>query len=267
MFFVNIKEALPLLLSVKYKYGENTYFDYSKDPRPCHNVVFILDGYAEIATEREFLRLSSGEILFIPKGSLYSAKWYASPQAVFHALHFSFSPENDPLQGKILSVQKLSSDDFSELYGYITEIERFRFSQDEHAFFALSAFYRLCGVLLPRLTLSPEKNVNKTLAPAIRYIKQHYAEKFPVDRLAELCYLSPSRFYHLFKEQTGASPVTFKNKLAIDFVAQDLLYYPEKSISEIAKAHGFSEIVYFERLFKRFMKKSPSAYRKETKFV
>lgn len=102
----------------------------------------------------------------------------------------------------------------------------------------------------------------KTLAPAVYYLEQNYKKNVTVDELSKLCYLSPSRFFYLFKQQTGTSPIVYKNKIACQRSAQDLLNDKTKPIAEIAKEHGFSSVVYFERVFKKIMGKSPSVYRK-----
>lgn len=263
MFYVNPGEIFSVFLAVKYTHKQNAECDYSAEPRPCHNFVFMLNGEGMVCSNGENFRLRPGEILYIPKDSKYSAKWFASPEAAYHSLHFSFQPKFDPCKNKTIPVQILSACDFPKLYSLLLTIEKYQFSKDENSFFALSAFFEICGNLLPLAKISAELPVNQTLLPAVNYIERHYHREFSVDDLAALCYLSPSRFYYLFKKYTHVTPVEYKNKIAVQRAAQDLLYSKQTSITEIAAKHGFSSVIYFERLFKKTTGKSPSQYRKD----
>lgn len=263
MFYANPQDTFSLLSSIQYTHTQNTTYDYSKEPRPCHNFVFMLEGSALVESDGETYRMQAGDILFIPKNTTYLARWIAEPKAVFHSLHFSFHPKNDPLFNKNIPVQLLPNEDFERLYAHLKWIEEKQFSKNVDSFLVLSAFYAICGTLLTKAKINPVKTVNKTLSPALLYIQQNYAAQIEVETLAALCFLSPSRFHFLFKQQLGTSPIVYKNQLAIQHTAQDLLYNKEVSIREISEKHGFSSMIYFERLFKKIMGKTPSAYRKE----
>ena len=267
MIYAKIQEILSLLLSVQYTHNKNREYDYSTLPRPCHNLAFMLEGEALIELNTGVIRLKAGDILFIPKNTTYKAKWFASPKTVFHSLHFSFQPNNDPLANQNIPVQLLNNAHFKDLYVLLKEIEKYQFSKSTTSFLALSAFYKICGLLFEEIKLNKTSAAPKTLQPAITYIHQNYTKHFTVEHLANLCFLSPSRFYYLFKEQTGISPIVYKNKIAIQYSVQELLYNKELSIKEIAQKHGFVSSIYFERLFKKIMGKTPSQYRKEESLI
>ena len=263
MFNANTKEILSLLFAVKYTHTKYDTYDYSNNPRPCHNFVFMLEGEGVIITQDKRIPLRAGDILFIPKNTTYISHWLAQPKVVFHSLHFSFQPKTDPLLHHNIPIQLLPNGQFDALYALLKNIERYQFSKDIHSFLALSAFYELCGKLLCAITLLPARQMNKTILPALQYIERHYRSQISVESLASLCFISPSRFYYLFKQQTGVSPIVYKNQVAIQRAVQELLSNKEESIANIAKRHGFASLIYFERLFKKMMGKSPSLYRKE----
>ncbi|QPQ29740.1 helix-turn-helix transcriptional regulator [Lysinibacillus sp. JNUCC 51] len=63
-----------------------------------------------------------------------------------------------------------------------------------------------------------------------------------------------------FKKEVGISVMDFFNKLRID----KSLYYLEKTefpVHEIANQVGIHDSNYFSRLFKKYMKSSPTEYR------
>lgn len=266
MIKADLQCSLLFLLTVKYEYAKNEQYDYSAASRPCHNLVFMLCGSAEIVSENEKITLHAGELLYIPQGSYYSAKWIAEPKAVFHSLHFAFNAEHNPLQNRLAPVQKIDCNDFYELYSLVKKIAERRFLNGADGFFALSAFFELFGKISERIAVNEKQN-HTALSKAIKYIENNYKSKISVDKLAELCFLSTSRFYHLFKEKLGVSPIVYKNDVAIKHAAQELLYQPEKSIAAIAKDNGFSSVVYFERAFKKNIGKTPSEYRKYKRLI
>lgn len=263
MLISNTQETTPLLLSIQYTYTKNVRHDFTNQPRPCHNFVFMLEGEGVVLSNNKTFRLRSGDILFIPKNTTYQYNWIPNPKAVFHSLHFSFHAKNDPLLNKNIPVQTLDNTQFPELYRLLKEIEAYQFNKDLRFFFALSAFYKICGTLLNGIKINDCEPINKTISPAIAYIEQNYNAKISVNVLADLCFLSPSRFFYLFKQQTGNSPIAYKNKIAVQYAAQELLFNKDVSIKEIAERHGFSNFIYFERAFKKIIGKTPSQYRKE----
>ena len=266
MFYANRDEILSVLLAVKYTHKKDCEYDYFSEPRPCHNFVFMTEGAGEIESDGRTFTVRKGDILYIPKDSEYRAKWLASPVAEFHSLHFSFQPKFDPCKNKTIPVQKLPAENFSALYGELQTIEKYQYAKTADTFFALAAFFNLCGALLSVAEIAEESTVNQAILPAINYIERHYNRDFSTDKLAELCFLSTSRFYFLFKKYTALTPIEYKNKIAVQRAAQDLLYAKQTSIAEIAERHGFKSVIYFERVFKKATGKAPSHYRKSAAF-
>lgn len=267
MFYANPKEITSLLLAVKYTHAADTICDYSNEPRPCHNIAFILEGEGIVTANGKSFSLRPKDILYIPQNTTYTATWLARPKAVFRSLHFSFQPKHDPLAKKNIPVQVVPYDRFEEAYELLKEIEKAQYAKDEQSFLLLASFYKLCGELLPHIEAEDDYAKNSAIEPALSYLNRNYKKKISVQQLASLCFLSPSRFFYLFKEQTGTSPILYKNKLALQYAAQELLASPEKNIASVANAHGFRNLIYFERLFKKTTGKTPSQYRKEERLL
>jgi AraC-like DNA-binding protein len=200
--------------------------------------------------------------VFIPQNTTYSCLWQAKPIVAFHSLHFSFQPRFDPFFNTRLQIQTLPKECVPTLYEKTLRIQETQYEKNETSFFTLSTFFEICGLFLPHIHAS-ESAVNNTVAPAVAYIERHYRKKITVEQLAELCFLSPSRFHFIFKEQTGVSPIVYKNRVAVQYASQELLSSPDVPVAEIAGKHGFSSVIYFERLFKKITGKSPSQYRRE----
>ena len=113
------------------------------------------------------------------------------------------------------------------------------------------------------IKLSDSNNTITQMQKIVKYIKDNIAQPLDIDYLVEMSYLSRSRFYHVFKEYTGTSPIEFHNKGRMNVAKDYLTFYPEYSISKIASELGFNDSLYFSKLFKKEYGISPSQYRKE----
>ncbi len=86
-----------------------------------------------------------------------------------------------------------------------------------------------------------------------------YAQNNSLDRYAEYCHLSTSRFSHMFKAAMGITPLEYITSIRID-KAKELLANSDYTISEIADKTGFSSQNYFTRVFKKHVGVPPKEY-------
>jgi AraC family transcriptional regulator of arabinose operon len=125
---------------------------------------------------------------------------------------------------------------------------------------AMNAFERA----LLEIQSAGEEHAASRWDPRIRSIVEWLAtlprKDHECNALARRCGLSPSRFAHLFREETGTTPQQMLEKNRMD-VAGQLLLKTRLDIQEIAHEVGYDDALYFSRRFKRFHGKSPSEYR------
>lgn len=97
---------------------------------------------------------------------------------------------------------------------------------------------------------------------ALEYINANYRKELTVDDLAKECCLSPSRFIHLFKEQTG---ITFSNYLVQCKIeeAKSLLGGSNMSIYHVGYHSGFMSQSYFGSIFRKYTGMTPREYRRK----
>ena len=96
--------------------------------------------------------------------------------------------------------------------------------------------------------------------PALRYIRDRFAEPISVDCLATLCNVSKHYFCHVFKNVTQKSAMEYLREYRIK-VADVQLTNTEKSVSEIAADCGFESVAYFCRAYKNMYGISPGKRR------
>jgi AraC-like DNA-binding protein len=95
----------------------------------------------------------------------------------------------------------------------------------------------------------------------VHYIDQYYQRRITLQELAEYVHLHPNYLCQLFREQTGKTVFEHINWVRVHD-ASKLLRSTQLPISQIAVQCGFQNTNYFSRIFKQFLGRSPSAYRK-----
>lgn len=97
---------------------------------------------------------------------------------------------------------------------------------------------------------------------SLKYIDDNCMKKYSVSELCRHVNLSPSRFLHLFKEQTGLSPRDYWLQQRIGLVLK-LLTTTELSIPEIATELGFVDRTHLSRVIKANIGETPAEIRKK----
>lgn len=92
------------------------------------------------------------------------------------------------------------------------------------------------------------------------YIHANYRNEINLADLLDLTGMSRTTFTRLFLRHAGRCFSTHLNNLRLQAVCRDLLG-TSQSVSSVALAHGFTQLSFFNRLFRRELGMSPSAYR------
>ena len=99
----------------------------------------------------------------------------------------------------------------------------------------------------------------------LEYIESNYESKITLPQIAELAEMSKGYFCTKFKQMTGKNFTDYLNQLRIEKAVM-LLNQKESSVTDIALAVGFEDVNYFCRIFKKYMKQSPSSYQHRKHF-
>lgn len=136
----------------------------------------------------------------------------------------------------------------------------------------------MCGMLLVSIARrSREENAidlgrgwqggpSEQIRPALRYIREHYAQPLKVSEMAAASHLSESHFRRLFEQCMDRTPGDYLNyvrvRSACDYLLQD-----KYTVEEIAARVGYGSISTFYRNFNRFIGKSPFQWRKDKRIL
>jgi AraC-like DNA-binding protein len=92
------------------------------------------------------------------------------------------------------------------------------------------------------------------------YIHEHFDKNPDVNEIAAIVHLSTAAFCRYFKKQTDMTFTDFVNGFRINQAKTFLLQ--EASIAEVCYRVGYNSISYFNKLFKRQVGETPSAFKK-----
>ncbi|NLJ32176.1 MAG: AraC family transcriptional regulator [Clostridiales bacterium] len=94
---------------------------------------------------------------------------------------------------------------------------------------------------------------------AIRYIDFNYSSDIDINDIAASAGISRSYLYRLFMQHISMSPNEYLMRFRISKGAE-LLGSGRLSVGEVAYSTGFSDQLYFSRVFKKYMGMPPSRY-------
>jgi AraC-like DNA-binding protein len=104
----------------------------------------------------------------------------------------------------------------------------------------------------------------RNIETAIAYIHNHFDEPISLDEISQQAQISVNYFCTLFKQYTGQTIHRYINELRIH-KAKRLIEESDLNMSQIADLTGLGDIHAFSKIFKKFEKQTPSAFRRSIK--
>lgn len=162
-----------------------------------------------------------------------------------------------------------SREEYPDIYWLVTSIIDEMQKQELNYQFAVRGLMLTLVVRLLNIYIRQEGGAeiaysenSLAIAPALHYIRTNYMLDFPIDRLAEVCELSPTHFRRLFGSVMGFGPLEYLNRIRITH-ATTLLRTTEQPILDISEDVGFHSISSFNRHFSEIVGMTPSNYRRQ----
>ena len=107
----------------------------------------------------------------------------------------------------------------------------------------------------------PVRPAIEPIRRSLSHMEASYGEPITVADLAQMEFMSVSRYSALFRSCTGLAPKEYLIRLRMRS-AMEMLTRTNMSVSQIARAVGYEDPLYFSRLFKKHMGASPRAVRR-----
>lgn len=173
------------------------------------------------------------------------------------------------VNGNCSSFAKISPGENSYLF-MRDALEDIRKAETEKPdFFQLQVYSKMYGLFyelfsnrfIKILDVEMRSKKYRALLRVTHYIDEHYSEGVSLEEVAEATGISRYYVSHLFKELMDNTFVGYVNELRLNHAAM-LLVTTDSPIIEIASKSGFNNLSNFNRAFKMYFGKTPSAYRK-----
>lgn len=246
-----------------YIHGKGYVFDASLCPRPHYCMGFVLEGKGVFTDSEngESVTVSSGDIIFVPMGSRYVARWENEGASHYVSMHFVFECSDIFPQKNRYRFCSVKLDDTKKTKDVFLKMLAFSQANDIEKLTFLGDFYALLSQMLPQLSKKEALPTDSRLEMAIEYIEKNYREKISVEALAQASQMSVSRFFPYFKRALGVTPIDYVNNYRVSQAIILLMNGEGLSVEEISETVGFESSAYFRRVFKKTTGHSPRRYR------
>lgn len=229
-------------------------------------ILYVAGGAGEAILEGKKFRLASGDLVVVNPGTLHEERSDAKAplRLIFLAIRDFAVPG---LPAGCLSQEKyrvLSCGEYRyKMDIYLRELLQETSSQIEFYQEISQGLVSALLVLVMRLIrINPEDEaaLSQECQKIKEYLDQNFTSPITLDSLSETVYISKHYLSHLFKEQTGVSPIKYLTSKRME-KACELLSETELPVSEVSKAVGYENPLYFSQVFKRVYGVSPVKYR------
>lgn len=241
------------------------YSTLRENGRVDYGIQFIEDGKCIIEDNGNARIVTSGNVLLHFPSVRQHYSFVKDDVTHLMWVHFSgrFARVLDVLKSSETVVIKIhNTEEFKAVFDGLLS----SYYSKKYGYEAVSTGYLqiILGLLLQNAkqdsTSNPSKSKYRELEKVISLMNRDFATPIDLEEYANLCYVSKSRFIHIFKEYTGYSPYAYQLCIRMDR-AKELLSDTSLSIEEISDFVGYSDSSYFCRIFKKYTGNTPTFYR------
>lgn len=235
----------------------------TRDASPSIIIEYITDGIGYLEIGGKCYTLTTGNSIIIPH----------------HTDHKYYSDKNQPYAKKWVNIKGILAEkilDFTlkgmtpiissaNIDSEISRIIKMISEDSENNTLMLSIFtdilHKVAESLIDKPMITKEKNAATTAERIERYIINHLQDKFSLQSICDVFYLSDSHIVRLFKETYGITPYRYYLNQKTE-LAKSLLINTELSIDSICTKLNYSDRNHFFVAFKQVTGMSPYRYRR-----
>lgn len=235
--------------------------------RRDYQILYVANGKTHFWFDGREKIVSAGHMVLYKPEEIQKYVYYLEDNPEVFWIHFTGSDVKN-----ILAYHGISLDehvfycgvlpDYKALFRkIIQELQLCRYGYEDY----IASLFNDILLLVDRQQHEQKKttgNVQEQIELAAAYFNENYNTKISIDDYAESLHISTNWFIHNFKQYAGMSPAQYILSLRM-VNAQSLLERTTYNIKEISEIVGYENPLYFSRVFKKEIGKSPAQYRKE----
>ena len=240
---------------------------YWQKGRRDYQILYVANGKTHFWFDGKEEIVSAGHMVLYKPEEIQKYVYYLEDNPEVFWIHFTGSDVKN-----ILAYHGISLDehvfycgvlpDYKALFRkIIQELQLCRYGYEDY----IASLFNDILLLVDRQQHEQKKatgNVQEQIERAAAYFNENYNTKISIDDYAESPHISTNWFIHNFKQYAGMSPAQYILSLRM-VNAQSLLERTTYNIKEISEIVGYENPLYFSRVFKKEIGKSPAQYRKE----
>ncbi len=222
---------------------------------PTNFIAQMVLGHAEIKISQKTLRLSEGDIFFIPKGLKYQSFWYGDENDDIAWLSYGFdyfpSKEDVSFAMQTINCNENAIEIMKKLSCGITV-----------NYTSIGLLYQFLGEVTPTMERT-NQSYNPILQNALEFMRN--TDEYNFKEVAEHCSVSVSGLYGLFQKHLKKTPNEIRQEMQCKN-AVHLLTTTNLSVEEISNRLHFSSSSYFRKILRKHTGKTPLAIRRGAQF-
>ena len=240
---------------------------YWQKGRRDYQILYVANGKTHFWFDGREEIVSAGHMVLYKPEEIQKYVYYLEDNPEVFWIHFTGSDVKN-----ILAYHGISLDehvfycgvlpDYKALFRkIIQELQLCRYGYEDY----IASLFNDILLLVDRQQHEQKKatgNVQEQIERAAAYFNENYNTKISIDDYAESLHISTNWFIHNFKQYAGMSPAQYILSLRM-VNAQSLLERTTYNIKEISEIVGYENPLYFSRVFKKEIGKSPAQYSKE----
>lgn len=213
-------------------------------PRCYSSLAFRIDGKAKITVNQTTYMVHTNDVLYLPQGLSYRAKYSDTELLV---IHFN-TEQNDPIPEVYTGIA------FDKIY---TDFMRTHVLWQEkkpgYEAYTQARLYDILGKLSENEITA---QIPEYFLKSVSYINSNYREhSLSIDRICKHGGISPTGLRILFKKYYQITPIQYVTKLRLEY-ARNLISCGI-SIDRAAQESGFNDPKYFSRIVKKHFSCTP----------
>ena len=240
---------------------------YWQKGRRDYQILYVANGKTHFWFDGREEIVSTGHMVLYKPEEIQKYVYYLEDNPEVFWIHFTGSDVKN-----ILAYHGISLDehvfycgvlpDYKALFRkIIQELQLCRYGYEDY----IASLFNDILLLVDRQQHEQKKatgDIQEQIERAAAYFNENYNTKISIDDYAESLHISTNGFIHNFKQYAGMSPAQYILSLRM-VNAQSLLERTTYNIKEISEIVGYENPLYFSRVFKKEIGKSPAQYRKE----
>lgn len=233
-----------------------------------NRIILVLDGHLQFRLDLIEYNARSGDIAFIPQGSVVEIEMVSSDYTC-QMITFAETPDGDAAN-EIDKPLILQNHHTASIYcsGLINSIFSIISSENGHprsskmVLHALVEYIKECALAHPAEESNTPRRAEQIHNRFLRLVQDNYATHRDAAWYADKLCISRHYLHNCISTASGKSVQQWIS-LAVIQQARYLLKYTDLPVYEIASQLGFSSHAFFTRYFKQKTATTPEAYRRE----